>query len=474
MSYINSILIKKTSASESYAKLAGENVELNSGSKKTRLQFSSPSSTSAADVYVEAVGKGFVGTIRSFLLSKMDRKFVKSNYGDKKIYININSLSKRIGITKELIYSNAKSKVKFNSMIETHHKKYLDTEIKAESFFIQIINEKYIKDGDEIKTIDEKPISKTELKKMIGIAAFSGFHLKKENDKGYLLKDGRILLLKKQDDSEWPLITLFTNKVLGAGSFGSVRVVNELSRGRISVAKIAHNADVKKDTENENKILNKIVTHIGIQQKPYDLFDFKLNNISFSGYIAPKYDCNLQNIISKLSNKEKIECARQLLEGLVELEKQQIVHGDIKKDNCLFRRKSDGSIECVISDFGGSQNLLENTKRPKYGAPFFRCRKDDIAYSSLLRKYSFENTQNENDKIAQDAKNLVFRRDVFAMGFVINALLSSNSNNERIKPLIIGMQNRSWNKRMSASEALHEFEQIFHRELSWRKIDELL
>ncbi len=463
--YIDTINIEKTTASETYSKVPGKALELLAGSKKNRLKFELtlndiPNQT--ANVYVEVIGDGFLERSKSFILSTMPFKFLKTAHKGKTIYININSLSNRLGIKVDKTYSDEI----FNSKLENHLETVRETEKKIDSFFQEIIKEKYTEDGNELRATNGEPIiSKTDFRKLLGLTAFSKFTSKQKQEASYSLKDGNILFLKKQEDQEWPLLTLFTKDVLGKGACGKVLTVQELSMGRLSVAKVAYDSDLHEDIKNESIILNKIFTDsnpVGIQQKPYSLFNFK--DINYRGYIAPKYDCSLSSVIRRLKPDEKIESVRQLLKGLQELENQQIIHGDIKEANCLFRRKSDSSIECVIADFGGAVDLSKKVKWPDTGTPFYESDEDHIAYRSLRRKLRSEKTTDARNEINTCLKNLLLRKDIYAMGIVLGNLLGSyikKESSKELSSLIDQMLETSWEKRISASEALVEFEKIF-------------
>ncbi|HEV3269542.1 MAG TPA: protein kinase [Candidatus Rhabdochlamydia sp.] len=465
--YLDTIDVEKTTASETYNKSLGKMVELPAGSKKNRLKFELPSNDisaqAAANVYVEVIGNGFLERSKSFILSIMSimhLKFIKTTYKGKIIYININSLSNRLGIKVKKVCSDEI----FNSKLEKHLKTVHETENKIDAFFQEIIKTKYVEDGNDLKTANGEPISKTYFRKLLGLTAFSQFHSKKEQEATYSLKDGSILFLKKEEDKEWPLLTLFTKNVLGTGCFGAVLVVQELSVGRLSAAKIFYDSDCNEDVKNEYTILKKIFNNsnpVGIQRKPYALFNLK--DINYFGYIAPKYASSLDKVMFNLKIEEKIKCVRQLLNGLLELEKQQISHGDIKEHNCLFQRKKDGSIECVIADFGGANDLSKNAKW-SYGASFYQLPEDRIAYNSLLKQQIREKTNSGKNKIYIDIKKVLLRRDVYAMGIVLEDLLGSYAKKEKSRKLglLIGqMKEISWEKRISASEALAEFERIF-------------
>ncbi|KAG6559790.1 Protein kinase domain [Candidatus Rhabdochlamydia oedothoracis] len=467
--YLDTINIEKTTASETYSKVPGKVIELPAGSKKNRLKFELPSNDTsiqaAANVYVEVIGKGFFECSKSFILSimsMMDLKFFKTTYKGKTIYINMNSLSNRLGIK-----VNKTCSKNFHLEIEKQFETIREAEKKIDAFFQELTKTRYKENGNELKTTNGDPISKTCFRKLLGLTAFSHFHAKQKQESSYLLKDGSILFLKKQENKEWPLITLFTEKVLGKGCFGKVLTVQELSMGRISVAKIAHASNQNEDVRNEDLILSKIFHNsnpAGIQQKPYSLFNFRLKDINYCGYIAPKYDTSLDNIMRQLETAEKIEAARQLLRGLKELENQKISHGDIKESNCLFRRKSDTSIECVIADFGGANDL---SKQPKwaYGAPYYQLEEDYKAYQSLYEQQNSKKIKKGRAKIYADVTKLLLRRDVYAMGVTLAMLLENSrikaENSEKLYSLVNRMLEASWKERISASEALAEFERIF-------------
>ncbi|PWU15507.1 MAG: hypothetical protein C5B45_02320 [Chlamydiae bacterium] len=474
MPYINALIIEKTTASETYSKAPGKMIELPAGLKKNRLKFELPSNDStqaAANVYIEVIGKGFLEWCKSFILSTismMGFKFIKTTYKGKTIYVNRNSLLNRLGIEVDKISSrNFHSELK--NQLETIH----EIEKKIDTVLQEIIKTKYTEDGGALKTTNGEPISKAYFRKLLGLTAFSKFPSKKEQEASHSLKDGNILFLRKKEDKEWPLLILFTKKVLGEGSSGKVLIAQELSMGRLSVAKMVHdfdamtNFDPREDIKNEDVILSKIFHNnnpVGVQQKPYSLFDFRLKNTNYYGYIAPKYDSNLDKIIQELKPDEKIASARQLLKGLQELEKQQISHGDIKETNCLFQKKNDGSLECVIADFGGAIDLSKKVKWPNAGTLFYQLEEDYTAYRSLRRQlHHSKKTNSENNPLQTDLKTILLRRDVYAMGIVLDNLLGpfKKEKSKKLPSLISQMLETSWEKRMSASEALAEFERIF-------------
>jgi len=157
---------------------------------------------------------------------------------------------------------------------------------------------------------------------------------------------------------------------------------------------------------------------------------------TYCGYVAPKYECSLTQVLPKLAKKDRIECARQLLTGLCRLEKKQVCHGDIKLDNCLFKRNSDGSIECVIADFGGSRSMSKRAKWPRCTTIKYNCFEDKSAFSSLNKKLSVEKNENKKEKIAKNLKELVLKRDVYAMSFILQNLLRFSSKEKSVEIIL--------------------------------------
>jgi hypothetical protein len=118
----------------------------------------------------------------------------------------------------------------------------------------------------------------------------------------------------------------------------------------------------------------------------------------------------------------------------------------------------------VLADFGGAHSMQNGVTKPEYGAPCYRCKDDDIHYDSLTDAYRLENTREENVAIAQEAKTVLLRRDIYAMSFVLEELFQEDTAAPyaaQINALIQIMQDRSWKNRPSAKEALRLFESIF-------------
>lgn len=470
--YLDQISITNTSAGATYGRCADGPVQIRSGSKKTRLDFLAAQDNQTltdekvSSVYVEKVGSGLWGLIKGFILSLMDRKFVKCTRNDKTIYINVNSLAKRLGISRQEIRSK-ESEEELDALIDDSHTSMLETQAKVDAQFQKMVSKQYVQDDVQLKTKNGDPIDSSDLHTALGLAAFWEFEA---DEIGLSLQNGKILHLQ-DNGGEWPAMTLFTERVIGKGGYGRVEVVQELSEGRVSVAKIAKGERGIEDAENEYHILGK-VSGTGIQERPYGLFRFEVKNLKntpiFQGYFASRYQNNLSAVLPKLKSQEKEDVMRQLLEGLVELEKHDICHGDIKMSNCLFKKTDAGKVVAVIGDFGGSTQSDRGVKYPRSGTKSYMCEADKAAYKQLVAAFRVTNATEENRAISEAAKKLLMRKDVYAMGIVLGKVMNGHikyggdiMRAKKIQALIARMTNSSWEERPSATEVLRQFNEIF-------------
>ena len=94
----------------------------------------------------------------------------------------------------------------------------------------------------------------------------------------------------------------------------------------------------------------------------------KINQLPTRILIMPKYEQSLYDYLKNYDwdNRdlsfvypERKTIMKQIITSLKFLHSLQIVHGDIKPSNYLLRRKTDNSIETVLTDFGISRSLAE-------------------------------------------------------------------------------------------------------------------
>ncbi len=504
------INIAISTAAASYAKMTEGEGKIFEGQKKTRLQFKAhqilpkgsvcpwdvgANDTSELHVYVEKIGEGLYGCMKSLVLSTLKDKFVKSTHEGKTIYININSLSKRIGIPRNQILQAAKKgsdaakkgsdaakkgSDAVDTLITTFHEKTLATQQKVDLLFNMIIADKNLCDnGRSIQFSAHTKLPKHGLYTAINEIAFRKLEeVTRGTCKSYELDTGdkKITLdLTSQDGDKLPLIT--TSKKLGEGANGSVVLLEELSKNRSTAIKavsvsektihqhmriykhlklnrieLALKKSAKHQIQNEIDLLGKIHKGkqgvIGIQDAPYDdSKDEKLSSTSTLSYRAPAYDGDLTSLLEekRLSINEIFTFAEQLLEGLVKLQELRIAHGDIKPQNCLVRRTAEAH-ECVIADFGGAVDLGDSNgvRLP-------------ISYSI---GYSLDNDRNAFKalKHKDEAEELLYKMDIYSMGVVfedlLKALAPGDAKNATFQLLVTEMKNSQWYKRPSAKAAL--------------------
>ena len=176
--------------------------------------------------------------------------------------------------------------------------------------------------------------------------------LKLEYKNGY-----RVLFIKEY----------FPVGIIGAGAFGLVVNVIEIKTGQKMAVKIINKNKVNYNTDadylnNEVHILN-VLDNPRIM-KIYDILD---NNHYFFIFMELVEGGNLKDLILKRYMDNNIylfrdsECA-QIMKGVLEalnyLHKKNIIHGDIKPENILFKNKDDLS-SVIICDFGLAYQLNE-------------------------------------------------------------------------------------------------------------------
>ena len=472
---LDHIPIEKTDATATYNKSTEGSCEISRGYCRNRLCFPLPQNTDplnikTLNVYIEKIGTSCFDDFKSHILSKLTNYFIPYQYQDQLIYINIGSLSKRLGISLEKIPRKRYSQEQLTKLILKSYKNCLKTLKKVDKKYHQVIREKYIETEHALLTDEGHLIPPYSLYLSTGVAHLLG---NKTINEAYPLKRNRILLIEPKGEKKDPILTLFTNTYIGEGAFGQIRKVYELSKGHVSIAKSSHENDQEFFMYNEHEILNIINPQnqlVGIQKHPHKLYDFSIpfpifsipNINRYKGYLAAIYDDNLANTLHKLKLEDCIQCMYQLLQGLVNLRNYHVCHGDIQAKNILYKTNLQGEKEFAIADFGGARIIKDSKHGPYLEIPINQTICDYIAKQTL----NIKSKPTNDPSLDIQRRELYFQKDVYAMGLVFGKILKRCQTLEgntfsRLKNLIQGMKNRYWRARLKPHHALEEFQNIF-------------
>lgn len=471
----SSYSIVNSEAADSYGKLISGPLETGAGKKTTRLDLlgqnhlSGPAST-AGYVYVETIEKGCWAPIKEWILSKMDRRFVRAtlNKGaeNQAIFINVNSLSKRFGITKDEIYRSAKEG-NLEELIQEAQKQYAQREQQIDDLYQNTLKNYLVSmKTDQLYTSDTKSMTgmtPQTLHKLIGLSLTL---LKTASSSFIELEGQRFLFQKNRDGIEF---FLFSQSTIGEGCFGQVKEVTRLWTGTTHIAKLAANPSVGEELKNEFFILNWLHSKgrvRGVQKAPYRVFDLKNGNAHKIGYIAPRYDYDLEVwTFSKMPLQYQLECAHQLLDGLQACASRNVRLGDIKPSNCLIKvtKTENGKIhECVLSDFGGAKQLTDKEVIEwGIGAPDYICHQDYQEFKRLKEKLNKAAQKgNKQEKILEKMRQIQKARDVYALGLTFQEIfeidLLPKQLGEKLELLIDQMTCSDYKKRPAAKDAFQK------------------
>lgn len=457
--------LSKEAAEASYAKELKEGyaADIGRGDVKSRAM-------DIGGVYVASVGNhfGWVGdAVTAFINWKEDRPvFVKTKTPDgKNLYINTNSLSKRLGIPKNEIINATMGKT-------THTKEKSEAILNLINQYATIhrereqqITEKFHEIQKEYQAHNRTP-DESLLRKAIGITLISGFETGHQQQAAYRLSDHSLLHLSKQAEENFPLMTHMTQEYIGGGSFGKVEGAKILSTGEnaaiktgldkeeIQQQKLDHDFNIvfgytkepenykmgaydenelakkvskaSKEAENEIHIVKKIFDFCeekgmeikGIQQKFIQKIDFTIEGKTYKGHAGKRYKAdlakNINNSKKPLTSPEIIKCGYELISGISIQSQAGIVNGDIKPENCLVDESPDGSKSFVISDYGGAFDVNETPELPHTTTPGFFNPADREAFKSLAKKITEQEIkcsvlqkQYEEESLTSDKKDSI-------------------------------------------------------------------
>lgn len=134
-----------------------------------------------------------------------------------------------------------------------------------------------------------------------------------------------------------------------------------------AVYKCTTEAD-KKEAEAEIAALQKLKGKMGVMEliatsshKDKENIKPKLQIITKMYNQGDLHDFTMKH---PLTLPEKMKLTESILRGLASIQEAGIVHTDIKSENILVERKSDGSLEAVIADFGLAKENLSTAISP--------------------------------------------------------------------------------------------------------------
>ena len=275
-----------------------------------------------------------------------------------------------------------------------------------------------------------------------------------ENQANTIHKSALKILIKKSTEGFHIIQTkensdffLLQDRVMGFGTFSEIRKVHNLSTNTELILKSTRLMKSDEGLKNENRILSSLkknnINLTGIQ-KPYR-YQIK-DDLTYKGFIGKEYDGDLSSKIKKdnLTDMQKMQCAQQLLTGLKTLHENNILHGDIKPDNCLVKQEGD-AIKCVIADFGGATT---DRSTPQTHTKTYLPKK-------YLKLFS------TNDSKPSQAYKLALSRDIYAMGKTLSELFEGSEKLPKgLSALISNMMNDSYEKRPTAEEVLARFSEL--------------
>lgn len=245
---------------------------------------------------------------------------------------------------------------------------------------------------------------------------------------------------------------------------------------------------------------DKYVTIIGTQE----LYSMDLTKLAINLTRSP-----VRLGAPEMSEEQKTQIRNKVavdaLQGLVSLKRAGVAHGDIKPDNLMVRTHSNGDIEAGITDFGTAypftnfEALQKNVEESAFNTAYYTAPE--------MPKYFAESVANDDESAIPSDHPLVKsikdgKLDVWAMGFTLlnlktgkNAGCDPQNRNKYGLPMLIGsinnyedlwktckipefkngppqdpydnlvyrMLNPDPEQRISAENALREFQQLYNQ-----------
>ena len=266
------------------------------------------------------------------------------------LFINKKSLTKRTKVSKTFIKSTLRRSRDFDKMMRLLSK--VD-DIKK----ILEIEELYFPKHSPIEIVEKMEKNR---EKYLAKASNEGPFVKE-------WKNGRTLFVIPNPETGHTDFYLSLNNVLGSGGFKTVVALMDYEKGHAKLALSVQNGNpnkpsdinlIKKGTEfvaqleDSKRVLKpKFYIEKGVKRDE----EGELLNIEDKAkvYLATKrYDGTFNDLVKshKISFNVKLELFCYILEGVDEIHEQNIVHRDIKFDNILYKKTSNG-YKIKINDF---------------------------------------------------------------------------------------------------------------------------
>lgn len=267
------------------------------------------------------------------------------------LYVNKKSLAKRTKLSLTYVKSSLCKNKDFDSLMRTLSK--VD-DVRA----VLEKDEPYYSPKHDAIQIVKKMEKKKE--KYLAKAATEGSFVNE-------WKNGRTLFVIVNPETGHTDFYVSLHKVLGAGGFKTVFALMDYESAKASYALSIQNADPKEPKNinltkkgldfvahlDDSKRVLKPIFYIEKGVNRDESGEFLSNDDKAKVYLATKrYSGTFNDIANsdKIPFKDKLELFSHILEGVVEMHDQNILHRDLKFENVLYKKTSNG-YKIKINDF---------------------------------------------------------------------------------------------------------------------------
>lgn len=455
------------------------------GQKMTRYGVGKDSRFFVAARLIE--GLSLWNRLVSFFCGTLAGYYVATKLENKTLLFNVASISKRLHV-KESVIKEAASQGKLLSLIEERTK-------EVEKIIFQY--EQIFKQYDVKLTVDMVRNDKFKIKEKLAIkddaletnltphvlmkAIRQGLSLQwteNQKDQVFAIKDRKFIVHKGLNQKGLIQLTCIGEKI-GESQQGNHFEFINLTEAKKTIFVQAQNAlEAKSRLEKEDQFLSKIHANgdvWGIQPRSKKVVD--LSQAGVFGYIKESRECQLSFHSNRtIEIKDRLMEFHQLLSGLNHLVDQQIVHGNINRENIVVNKT------LHIKGFDQAIDVSKETDLSKFVANnnqnnFHVCRQDvQLSHKFAQRKQRAELIE------------LKKAQDVFAMGIVLYQMISKGKAPydqdeegysdfssfqelpthipQDLRDLVISMLSSDYTKRPTANEALQALNIFIESEYS--------